>query len=273
MQPVQRVTLLRRAIQIPALVLTGEWLATGWLRCPFPIPFVSCTTCPLTECPGRYLQIPIIVGIAVASLLGGRLFCGWFCPMGFVEDILGRFPKARALSASQRFTGADRWLKLLKYPALLLTIYAVLATVDYASGRPYPYVVRSSSLFNLEAIGTGVALGAAHYRIRLWMLGAVLVLSLLVTRFWCRYLCPLGAILGVFNWFSAVTIRRSREDLPHCAAYPRDCIQHTAPGTVDCVMCGECVQGCPRKVLRWSLRLRQRAPKTAPLSPEGHDTA
>jgi len=261
MQPVQRATIWRRITQIAALALTGEWLVIGWLRCPFPVPFVSCTSCPLTECPGRYLQIPLIAGILVSSLLGGRLFCGWVCPMGFVEDLLSKLPRLKAF-ASRTFTAVDRWLKLLKYPALALVVYLVIS-LHHVPGRPYPYVVRSSSVFNLEAVTTAVGLGAAHYRLRLWVLASVLLLSLLVTRFWCRYLCPLGAILGLFNKLSLFAIRRKREDLPRCGTYPRDCVQHTMPGTADCIMCGECVQGCPRHVLSWKTRLKRRVPEAA----------
>jgi polyferredoxin len=233
------------------------------------VPFVSCTSCPLTDCPGRYLQLPIIGGILLSALLGGRLFCGWACPMGFVEDVLGKLPRLRAF-ASRAFTAVDRWLKLLRYPALALVVYLVF-WLHHVPGRPYAYVVRSPSVFNMDAVDTAVALGAAHYGLRLWVLGAVLVLSLLVTRSWCRYLCPLGTMVGVFNKFSLFAIRRQREDLPRCGKYPRDCVQHTMPGTTDCIMCGECVEGCPRHVLGWGSRVKRPAP--VELVPDREDTA
>ncbi len=253
MQPLQRITIWRRVVQLASLVFAGEWLAIGWLRCPFAVPFVSCTSCPLTDCPGRYLQIPVIIGLLASSLVSGRLFCGWACPMGLVEDLLSRLPRAKAFSA-RHFTTVDRSLKYLKYPLLLLVIYLVFALHEVA-GRPYAYVVRSPSVFNVDAVRTAAALGASHYGIRLWVLAIVLALSVLVTRFWCRYLCPLGAILSVFNKVSLLTIQRQREDLPRCGEYPHECLQHTTPGTTDCVMCGECVQGCPRQLLHWTARL------------------
>lgn len=255
MQPVQRITIWRRVTQLASLLVTGEWLATGWLRCPFAVPFVSCTSCPLTDCPGRYLQIPVIIGLLASGIVSGRLFCGWACPMGLVEDFLSRLPRAKAFS-TRYFTTADRYLKYLKYPLLLVVVYLVFAVHEIA-GRPYPYVVRSPSVLNVEAVKTAVALGASRYAIRLWILASVLALSLLVTRFWCRYLCPLGAILSVFGKLSLLTIRRQREDLPRCGKYPRECLQHTTPGTADCIMCGECVQGCPRQLLRWAVRSRR----------------
>lgn len=255
MQPVQRVTIWRRLVQIAALAVTGEWLVTGLTRCPFAVPFVSCTACPLTECPGRYLPVPAIGVALLSALLAGRVFCGWACPMGFVEDLLGRIPKLKALTCPP-FARVERWLKPAGYAVVLLVVYLVV-TVHLSAERPYPYVVRSSSVLNLDAAESAVALGAAQYRVRLWILVPVLVLSVLVTRFWCRYLCPLGAVLGVFNRFSWFAIRWERQDMPHCGKYPRECIQHTTPGTSDCVLCGECMQGCPRRLLSWRPRTRR----------------
>ncbi|MBU0610467.1 MAG: 4Fe-4S binding protein [Armatimonadetes bacterium] len=271
MQPVQPITLWRRLTQVAALIVTGEWLAVGWLRCPFAVPFVSCASCPLSDCPGRYLQFPVIIGILLSSLVGGRLFCGWGCPMGFVEDSLGRLPRLKAFT-SRAFARVDPWLKLLKYPALVLVVYLVFAWHEVGA-RPYPYVVRTASVFNFEGVDTAVALGATHYRVRLWILGAVLLLSVLSTRFWCRYLCPLGAILSLFNKVSVFVIRRRREDLPHCGKYPTECSQHTTPGTLDCIMCGECVQGCPRRVLEWGARLKRPVPAPTGADDQGIETA
>ena len=68
----QPITIWRRISQVAFFVLTGEWLAVGWLRCPYGAPFVSCASCPLGDCPGRWLQ-PWFIGIAALSgLLAGR---------------------------------------------------------------------------------------------------------------------------------------------------------------------------------------------------------
>ena len=248
----QPITIWRRLSQVAFFFLTGEWLAIGWLRCPFGVPFVSCQSCPLTDCPGRWLQLPILGLIGLSALGLGRAFCGWVCPMGFLMDALGKVPKLRA-TISDRFTKLDRWLKPLKYVVLAIVIYLIF-TLNVTTVRPYDYVVRSPSAFNLQAISTAQSLGVGAYRTRMWVLIGALAAGLVVTRFWCRYLCPLGALLGLFNKFSLFKIRREREDLPYCGKYPRDCIQHTMPGTTDCVICGECIQACPRKVL--GLRFR-----------------
>lgn len=257
MQPLQRITIWRRVIQLASLLVTGEWLAVGWLRCPFAVPFVSCTSCPLTDCPGRYLQIPVLIGLLASGLVSGRLFCGWACPMGLVEDLLSRLPRAKAFS-TRYFATADRYLKYLKYPLLLVVVYLVFAVHEVA-GRPYPYVVRSPSVWNVEALETVVALGASRYAVRLWILASVLALSLLVTRFWCRYLCPLGAVLGLLNHISLFKLGIVPERCRACGDCLRVCPMATTPSSVDCTWCTDCLSACKDQALVVANRLQRLA--------------
>ena len=248
----KKITIFRRISQAVFFGITGTWLAVGTLRCPFGVPFVSCGSCPSTDCPGRYLQLPFIGLAGLSGLLFGRAFCGWACPMGFLKDVAGKVPKLKA-TVSRGFTKVDRYLKPLKWPALAAAIYLTYA-LNFTWDRPYPYVVRTASVFNLEAVSLATDLGFWAYSVRLWLVLGVLVAGLIASRFWCRYLCPLGAVMGLFNKFSVFEISKEKEDIPECDLLPRDCIMHTRPGTTDCVMCGECVEGCPRRNL--GLRVR-----------------
>lgn len=243
----KKITIWRRITQAVFFGITGTWLAVGALRCPYGIPFISCQSCPSTDCPGRYLQLPFIGLVALSGVLFGRAFCGWVCPMGFLMDILGKIPKLR-FTISERFAAVDRYLKPLKYVSLAATVYLVFA-LNYPVDRPYDYVVRTESVFNMEAIRIGQLLGSSVYTVHMWILIGALVGGLVISRFWCRYLCPLGALLGLLNKVSLFGIIREREDLPRCALYPRDCNMHTMPGTTDCIVCGECVEACPRNIL------------------------
>ncbi|MEA3403395.1 MAG: 4Fe-4S binding protein [Armatimonadota bacterium] len=263
----KKVTVLRRISQAVFFAIAGTWLTVGALRCPFGIPFVSCQSCPSTDCPGRYLQLPFIGLMGLSGLVFGRAFCGWACPMGFLMDIAGKIPKLRA-TVSERFAAYDRYLKPLKYVALAAAIYLVF-TLNFTEVRAHPYVVRTASVFNLQAIRVAQMLGSSVYAVRMWVLIGALVGGLIISRFWCRYLCPLGALLGLFNKFSLFGMIREREDLPRCRLYPRDCIMHTMPGSVDCVMCGECAEACPRKILGLRLRyLGGRPPEEEAEAPE-----
>jgi len=257
----QRITIYRRLTQAAFFGVTGAWLTIGSLRCPFGVPFVSCQSCPSTDCPGRYLQLPFIGLAALSGLLFGRAFCGWACSVGFIMDVAGKLPKLRA-TVSARFTAIDRWLKPLKWLALAAAVYLVFA-LNFTEARAFPYVVRTSSALNVEALRLAQALGDPVQALRLWVVVGALVAGLILSRAWCRYLCPLGAVLGLFSKCSLFAIRRDREDLPRCDVFPRDCIMHTRPGTTDCVMCGECIEGCPRGILRLRARYAADRPTDA----------
>ena len=251
----QPITIWRRISQLAAFVITGEWLAIGWLRCPFGVPFVSCPSCPSTDCPGRYLLIPTAVLLGLSALLFGRGFCGWACPMALVEDVLSKVPKP-GRGFKDRWARADSLLKWLKWPMLALVVAAVFIYNYQPEHRSWEYVVRTGSIFNLEAYKLAWAMGGGAYAIRFALLIVALLGGLLITRFWCRYLCPLGALLSLFNRFSLFGLRRDLDTCVCCDKYPRECIQYTRPGSGDCVLCGDCVQGCPAKSIRWGLRKR-----------------
>jgi ferredoxin-type protein NapH len=239
----ERITLFRRASQIGFLVLTGEWLTIGWLRCPYGVPFVSCMSCPMRSCPGTWLQPYFLALIGISSLVIGRSFCGWACPMGFIEEVIGRIPRPR-LERLKGFARADRWLKLLKWPALIAVIYLIFA-LNYPEGRGHPYVVRTASAFNLDAVSIAWQMGVAAYSVRAFILIGALVGALVLMRAWCRYACPFGALLGLFNKFSIIELSRDEAECKNCGKYPQDCVQHTVPGTTDCIICGDCISGCP----------------------------
>ncbi len=253
----ERITLPRRITQFLFFALTGQWLVIGWLRCPFGIPFVSCMNCPLTECRGTWLQAWFLGLLSIVSLTLGRAFCGWVCPMGLVEDALGKLPKLR-LERTRWFPKVDPWLKQLKWVSLAVVVYLVFA-LNYPEGRPHPYVVRATTVFNLESVRLATDLGAGFYAVRIVVLLVALVLGVVILRGWCRYLCPLGALLGLFNKVAFWHPKRHESACTHCQRYPRECLQHTEVGTTDCIVCGDCTQGCPAHAIHF-----RRAPSSGP---------
>jgi ferredoxin-type protein NapH len=231
---------IRQVVQLGALALTGEWLWVGALRCPYGIPFMSCGSCPIRVCPGTWLQTWVIGFLVISDAIAGRVFCGWACPMGAVQDLLGRVPKLRALTR-RRFGRADRYLKGLKYVMLLLTIAAF-----YLLNQRFAVPVRGHSNWSLDAVRVAWLTYDAASRVRVIVLVAGVVLALGLTRVWCRYLCPLGVLLTLGNRISLFRLRPDRALCVDCGKYPRECRTYTTPGTPDCVICGDCIEGCAR---------------------------
>jgi len=244
----KRVGPIRQLVQLGALAVTGEWLFVGALRCPYGIPFMSCTHCPMRVCPGTWLQPWVIGFLVVSSVLGGRVFCGWTCPMGAVQDLLGRVPKLRALRAP-RFGRADRWLKGLKYVVLAVTILGF-----YTLNKRFGIPVRGHANWSLDAVRVSWLTYDIYSQIRVVVILVGVVLAVVLSRAWCRYLCPLGALLTIGNRVSVFGLRRRQEKCSRCGKYPRECRTYTTPGTADCVMCGDCVEGCPNGAISFGLR-------------------
>ncbi len=264
----QPITVWRRFVQMALFLLSGQWLYMGWVRCPFAVPFVHCGSCPLRDCWGTWLQHWYLWGLGAAALLLGRVFCAWGCPMGLVEDALAAIPRPKRLvrwAASPRVARLgrrlDAWLKPLKWVSLAAVVWFIFH-LDMGPDRAFPYVVRTPDTYSMESVRIALGFGASHYGIRLGVLAAAVLLGLLVTRGWCRYLCPLGALLGLTNHISLFRVRRDRAKCVDCGRYPRECPQGTVPGGVDCTICAECIQGCGHDAI--DLGMRGRRPKPLP---------
>jgi len=241
----ERITIPRRLTQTLFFLLTGQWLVVGFLRCPFGVPFVCCASCPLSDCTGTCLQMPVIGLILISGILLGRVFCGWVCPLGYLEDVLGRLPKPR-IEERRWFTAVEPRLRVLKYVVLTVVIWLVFR-YNFPAERAHPYVVRTPSFLNWESLVVAAKLGARRYPVRAGILVVALLSGLLVTRFWCRYLCPAGALFSLFNKVSLWRPIKIRDACRDCGKYPRECLQHTVPGTTECIVCGDCLQGCPHE--------------------------
>ncbi len=249
---------IRQVVQLGALALAGKWLWVGTLRCPYGIPFMSCGSCPMRVCPGTWLQTWVIGSVVVSGVIAGRLFCGWACPMGVVQDLLGRVPKLRALR-QPRFGRVDRYLKGLKYAMLIAAVAGF-----YLLNQRFAVPVRGHSAWSLDAVRVSWLTYDPASRVRVVLIVAGAALGLFVTRAWCRYLCPLGALLTIGNRISLLRLRRNPTYCVHCGKYPRECRTYTTPGTADCVLCGDCLEGCPKDAIGLGVRGRGADPVAAP---------
>ncbi|HIE51909.1 MAG TPA: 4Fe-4S binding protein [Armatimonadetes bacterium] len=241
---------LRYTVQTLGLLVLGELLFVGVFRCPFVVPFIACPICPLLQCPGKYLQ-PYLVWVLVGTgLLAGRVFCGWLCPLGFVQDLLA---KASRLKGQAKNSGnkLDAVLKWLKYPLLALVLVLIFSGLGMVT-----VPIHTGSNFSLESVKLTFLFASGGYKVRLGLAVLALVGALFLSRLWCRYLCPLGALLGLANKVSLWRLRIDRERCVGCGKYPRECPLSTKPGMVDCTLCGDCLNGCPRKAIHFEPRLK-----------------
>jgi len=204
---------------------------------------------------------PLIVLIPTFVL--GRFFCGWICPFGSVNQLLGgiragsRSP--RALMDSNRYR---KW-QGTKYFVLIVGLAAALSGCDVLGWMdPFSLLLRSAGLSMLPAAASQkhAVVYQAHYWLSvLFGVGflALLAMNLLVTRFWCRALCPLGALLGLASRWSPLKLQRDAGKCNQC----RRCLLACQGGDdpvgcgpwrkSECHLCLNCIAACPGGSLRF----------------------
>lgn len=261
----------RRYVQLLAAVLyncnfkgfaTGKiWQGNTKGVC---VPGLNCYSCPgaVAACPLGSLQTALLSSkykfpyyvLGTFLLLGlflGRFICGFFCPFGFLQELLHKIPTPKIQKSS-----VTRGLSYLKYGILLIFVIAV-PLITLAPGF-CKYLCPAGTL---EA---GIPLTLLQERLRAmtgalftWKV-AVLILILLACVFcfraFCRFLCPLGAIYSFFNPVSFFGIKVDQAKCIHCDACVRHCKMDVRKVCDrECIQCGECIGRCPASAIHYGV--------------------
>jgi polyferredoxin len=205
----------------------------------------------------------IFLGIIAVSVAMKKAFCSWLCPIGTFSEALWMLGQ---MLFGHNFT-LPRWLDVplrsLKYILLSLFVWVVVR-MDVPALREF-----IASPYNKVA-DVKMYLFFAHLStFALVTILVLMILSVVVKNFWCRFLCPYGALLGIAGWLSPMKITRNEElciDCELCTkACPSNIKVHTA-GRVwsdECTSCLSCVEVCPVKnTLGLQLTKRREAPPT-----------
>lgn len=194
------------------------------------------------------MNFSVLLAVMGLTLVAGRAFCGWMCPLGTLQDALARL--ARRLTGEQKHVlgkrgkhlfpmtipvQVDRWLNSIKYVILI-------AVVIFSMQSVYPplhdmCVVRAIFSFHLP---TTV----------LWVVTVAFVLSsMFAKRLFCRYLCPMGALMAVFNKISIIRLKVNQEKCNQCSRCDVECPMDIPAvsqniRSVECVRCLACVDTC-----------------------------
>lgn len=228
--------LIRRIVQIPVFGLVffitfGKWLTDKGISLPLAssaslhavCPFGGVVTIYEFLSTGMFVQkihsssfILMVLGLLVAILFG-TIFCGYICPFGSFQEWVGKLGKKLFPQKYNRMIPRklDRVLRYLRYLVLALVLYQTAVTARLVFQAVDPYY----ALFNFF---TGEVAVSAYI-----VLGVIALLSLLIERPWCKYFCPYGALLGLFNSIRIFQIRRN----PHT-----------------CINCEKCDQVCPMNI-------------------------
>lgn len=180
------------------------------------------------------------------SLIFRRSFCGTICPFGALQEFFGLLGKK---IFRKRFTipnKIDKPLRYLKYIVLLLTIIFAWKTAGLWVDPYDPWAAYGH-------ISAGFSSLTSEYLIALIILIVVLIGSMLYDRFFCKYLCPMGAVYGIISKFSPSKITRNKDKCINCSLCSKSCpvnidVAHLDKVTsAECLGCQSCVLSCPRK--------------------------
>ncbi|MHC5073266.1 MAG: 4Fe-4S binding protein [Planctomycetota bacterium] len=133
----------------------------------------------------------LAVGIPVVVIFFGNIYCGYLCPFGATQELLGYVIKKR--NKPQVSNNEMRWGRFVKYLVLLIFIFVFFVSRNRTTLRADPLI----SIFNIRTYM--MALAENYHRTILVIAAAVFIGALFYGRFWCRYLCPVGAFLSLLN--------------------------------------------------------------------------
>lgn len=230
------------------------------------VPGLNCYSCPgaLGACPigalqssfsGVFLKFPFYVlgTIMLFGLLLGRLICGWACPFGLVQELLYKLPTPKL--QRNDFTKS---LAKLKYLIILIFVIALPLFYYFIDGVGSPafckFICPAGTLeaaLPLAVTNSFVrsSLGAL-FNWKLLLLIITVTASIFIYRPFCRFICPLGAIYGLFNKLSLFGIKVDMQKCIGCDKCMRHCqMDCTKVGDRECINCGECIKVCPTKAI------------------------
>lgn len=290
--PSQTLRQLRPWVQLAAFLLF-TFLLIGAGRIGFPPADLFFRLDPLVALANllaaRQIVPVLLIGAAVtlvATLVLGRVWCGWLCPLGTVLDWTpARRPRPKETDLDPRaLKGVFAWRQVKYFLLILIGIAALLGNLSLLFLDPITLIYRAlatavwpalnallsgteQALYHvpflqgpidaLEAAVRGTILPAGQplYGLGLpaaLLLAGILALNAVRDRFWCRYLCPLGGLLGLVSKVAWLR-RKVGEDCLECRLCARACPMGTidpnrsfASDPSECTMCLECVPACAR---------------------------
>ncbi len=198
--------------------------------------------------PAHPAGLVIFFAIVLMSFIVGKSFCSWFCPVGFLSEMLGNFGEKLFRRKIKIPKFLDYPLRSIKYLLLAFLFYSVFFLMNEFALKAF-----LDSPYNIVADIKMYYFFAKISRFSLIVIGILFFLSIIFRNFWCRYLCPYGALLGIFSLLSPNKIKRNTETCIDCEACTKVCPSfikvHKVKSVIsdECTSCLNCIDACPVK--------------------------
>lgn len=241
------------------VLYTGSWKK-------FCNPGLNCYSCPAASlaCPIGALQAVsgsmnydfsfYIVGFLLAvGVMLGRFVCGWLCPFGLIQELIHKIPSPKLR--------LWRGFQAIKY--IVLVVFVIILPVVFTNymgmGKPAfcQFICPSGTLFGgIPLLSTHPELQqtiGALFNLKMTILILTLAGCILIYRFFCKALCPLGAIYGLLNKISVYHLEIDTDKCMNCGKCAKICKMDVdpvkSPNSVECIRCGACAASCPAKAI------------------------
>lgn len=192
-------------------------------------------------------RLVLILGVFLITLVWGRFFCGFICSFGAMQDLLNSIGKLIPFKVKVP-EKADKWLKLLKYAVLAFVAVGVwgFSVTGDTVWSPWTVFGIYSSLSGWSSLKYFLTLGGA-------LLLLIIIGSLFIERFFCRYLCPLGALFSLVARFRIYSLNRKPEKCGNCKLCTAKCsmgiplYKYDEVRSGECINCMKCTSVCPNE--------------------------
>jgi polyferredoxin len=205
------------------------------------------------------------LAVVVLTILVGRFFCGWLCPFGTIHHFTGYLAHRKKKLPEKLHLNKYRKAQRIKYYVLAFMLGTMILQplgVGLYTGLldPIPLVTRS---FNLALMP--VVSGGQRFYESAWLIfgifAAAVLLNLFISRFYCRFVCPLGAMFGIFDRFAIWRIGKKADKCSDCKLCEKACEGGCAPAgkikIAECVLCFNCRQGCVHDLIAYQFNKSQ----------------
>ena len=246
-------------------------------------PGLNCYSCPgaAGACPLGALQNALassghragwyVMGILLLfGITFGRTVCGWLCPFGLIQELMYRIPTCKL-----RKSRVTRALSRLKY--VILAVFVVFIPLWYGLKHDIPvpgfckYICPAGTFEGAGGLLSNPGNKGLFSLLGVLFTGKFIILviiglaSIFCYRSFCRFLCPLGAIYGLFNRFCLVGVRVDETRCNGCGACVRSCgMDVRQAGDPECIHCAKCVDTCARKAISFKAgKVQLKGPEAA----------
>ena len=227
-------------------------------------PLVALGTVLATHKLYRCLALSLVT--VILTVIFGRFFCSWLCPFGSIHHFFGYLARRNKKTADKIRLNKYRKGQCIKYFVLVAFLImaafpSLAATLQTGLLDPIPLVTRSFNVMLVPIIDRFFHITAAAPRFYegAWLILAVflaaVLLNFVIPRFYCRFICPLGAFFGLIDRFAVWRIGKKKADCPDCRLCEVNCEGACQPThdfrISECVLCFNCLNDCKHELVTY----------------------